>query len=136
MIAAADCARANAAISAGHRYLPGAVLKQFEYDPADNLVGKLEQRPGGQHSRVAALRCNRPIIASQDNFAARHETYSYDAAANLLDGPQAGAGLVVHNKLLTYQDKRYRYDGFGPHGREAKCPTRRPAIRLSTLNIA
>jgi hypothetical protein len=20
---------------------------------------------------------------------------------------------VVHNKLLTYQDKRYRYDGFG-----------------------
>eukprot|EP01034_Spumella_vulgaris_P002722 gene2722-3537_t len=35
------------------------------------------------------------------------------AAANLLDGPQPGAGLVVHNKLLTYQDKRYRYDGFG-----------------------
>ncbi|WP_038848976.1 RHS repeat domain-containing protein, partial [Pseudomonas fluorescens] len=33
--------------------------------------------------------------------------------ANLLDGPQAGAGLVVHNKLLTYQDKRYRYDAFG-----------------------
>ncbi|NMX48320.1 hypothetical protein HBO35_00920 [Pseudomonas veronii] len=35
------------------------------------------------------------------------------AAANLLDGPQPGAGLVVHNKLLTYQDKRYRYDAFG-----------------------
>jgi YD repeat-containing protein len=39
--------------------------------------------------------------------------FAYDAAANLLDGPQAGAGLVVHNKLLTYQDKRYRYDAFG-----------------------
>ncbi|OPB11888.1 hypothetical protein BFW91_12110 [Pseudomonas fluorescens] len=37
----------------------------------------------------------------------------YDAAAKLLDGPQAGAGLVVHNKLLTYEDKRYRYDAFG-----------------------
>ncbi len=31
----------------------------------------------------------------------------------MLDGPASGAGLVVHNKLLTYQDKRYRYDGFG-----------------------
>ncbi|MGN8274944.1 RHS repeat-associated core domain-containing protein, partial [Pseudomonas sp. SMN5] len=41
------------------------------------------------------------------------ETFAYDAAANLLDGPQAGAGRVVHNKLLTYQDKRYRYDAFG-----------------------
>jgi RHS repeat-associated protein len=45
--------------------------------------------------------------------AAAQKNFEYDAAANLLDGPQAGAGLVVHNKLLTYQDKRYRYDAFG-----------------------
>ena len=93
--------------------LPGAVQKQFEYDPADNLVGKLEQQPGGQHRQLLHYDATDRVIASQDNFAARHETYSYDAAANLLDGPQPGAGLVVHNKLLTFQDKRYCYDGFG-----------------------
>ncbi|WP_339489405.1 RHS repeat-associated core domain-containing protein, partial [Pseudomonas rhizophila] len=49
----------------------------------------------------------------QDSLHGQRETFAYDAAANLLDGPQAGAGLVVHNKLLTYQDKRYRYDAFG-----------------------
>ncbi|WP_236478244.1 RHS repeat domain-containing protein, partial [Pseudomonas sp. PA-6-1D] len=43
----------------------------------------------------------------------QRETFAYDAAANLLDSPHAGAGLVVHNKLLTFQDKRYRYDAFG-----------------------
>ncbi|MFP3520263.1 hypothetical protein SB766_29185, partial [Pseudomonas sp. SIMBA_077] len=53
------------------------------------------------------------IIASQDNAQGQRETFAYDAAANLLDGPSASAGLVVNNKLLTYQDKRYRYDGFG-----------------------
>jgi RHS repeat-associated protein len=42
----------------------------------------------------------------------RSETYSYDAAANLLDSPHQG-GLVRHNRLLTYQDKRYRYDALG-----------------------
>ena len=38
--------------------------------------------------------------------------FAYDATANLLEGPQHG-GLVVHNKLLVHQDKRYRYDSFG-----------------------
>ncbi len=55
----------------------------------------------------------RRIIASQDSLHGQRETFAYDAAANLLDSPHAGAGLVVHNKLLTYQDKRYRYDAFG-----------------------
>ncbi|WP_259698785.1 RHS repeat domain-containing protein, partial [Pseudomonas frederiksbergensis] len=32
-------------------------------------------------------------------------------AATLRDG--LGTGQVAHNRLLTYQDKRYRYDGFG-----------------------
>ncbi len=52
-------------------------------------------------------------MASQDAGQGQSETFAYDAAANLLDGPQAGIGLVRHNRLLTYQDKRYRYDGFG-----------------------
>ncbi|MGY2398393.1 RHS repeat-associated core domain-containing protein [Pseudomonas sp. SDO5271_S396] len=93
--------------------LPAAAQKQFDYDPADNLIGKLDQQPTGQHRQLLHYDATGRIIASQDNLHGQRETFAYDAAANLLDGPQTGAGLVVHNKLLTYQDKRYRYDAFG-----------------------
>ncbi|RMP85344.1 hypothetical protein ALQ17_03676 [Pseudomonas fluorescens] len=93
--------------------LPAAAQKQFEYDPADNLIGKLDQQPATQHRQLLHYDATGRIIASQDSLHGQRETFAYDAAANLLDGPQAGAGLVVHNKLLTYQDKRYRYDAFG-----------------------
>ncbi|MBV6660209.1 RHS domain-containing protein [Pseudomonas yamanorum] len=93
--------------------MPAAAQKRFEYDPADNLIGKLEQQPAAQHSQLLHYDATGRIIASQDSLYGQRETFAYDAAANLLDGPQPGAGLVVHNKLLTYQDKRYRYDAFG-----------------------
>ena len=93
--------------------MPAAAQKQFEYDPADNLIGKLDQQPAAQHRQLLHYDATGRIIASQDSLHGQRETFAYDAAANLLDGPQAGAGLVVHNKLLTYQDKRYRYDAFG-----------------------
>jgi RHS repeat-associated protein len=79
-------------------FLPAAEQKHFEYDPADNLIGKLDQQPAAQHRQLLHYGATGRIIASQDN---------------LLDGPQPGAGLVAHNKLLTYQDKRYRYNAFG-----------------------
>ncbi len=63
--------------------------------------------------RSIANCCTGRIIASQDSLGGQRETFAYDAAANLLDGPATGAGLVVNNQLLTYQEKRYRYDGFG-----------------------
>lgn len=93
--------------------MSASAQKQFEYDPADNLVGKLDQQPAAQHRQLLHYDATGRIIASQDSLHGQRETFAYDAAANLLDGPQAGAGLVVHNKLLTYQDKRYRYDAFG-----------------------
>ena len=93
--------------------MPAATQKHFEYDPADNLIGKLDQQPAAQHRQLLHYDATGRIIASQDSLHGQRETFAYDAAANLLDGPQAGAGLVVHNKLLTYQDKRYRYDAFG-----------------------
>ena len=93
--------------------MPAAAQKQFEYDPADNLIGKLDQQPAAQHRQLLHYDATGRIIASQDSLHGQRETFAYDAAANLLDGPQPGAGLVVHNKLLTYQDKRYRYDAFG-----------------------
>ncbi|WP_321862169.1 RHS repeat-associated core domain-containing protein [Pseudomonas paraveronii] len=89
--------------------MPAAAQKHFEYDPADNLIGRRED----EHRELLHYDATGRIIATQDNVQGQRETFAYDAAANLLDGPQPGAGLVVHNKLLTYQDKRYRYDGFG-----------------------
>ncbi|NWB57952.1 MULTISPECIES: RHS repeat-associated core domain-containing protein [unclassified Pseudomonas] len=93
--------------------MPATAQKQFEYDPADNLVGKFDQQSAIQHRQLLHYDATGRIIASQDSLHGQRETFAYDAAANLLDGPQSGAGLVVHNKLLTYQDKRYRYDAFG-----------------------
>ncbi|MDP9783043.1 RHS repeat-associated core domain-containing protein [Pseudomonas fluorescens] len=93
--------------------LPAAVQKHFEYDPADHLIGKLDQQPAAQQRQLLHYDATGRIIASQDSLHGQRETFTYDAAANLLDGPAPGAGLVVHNKLLTYQDKRYRYDAFG-----------------------
>ena len=91
------------------RQLPPAQQKTFEYDPADNLIGRLE---GGQHQLLHYDATGR-IIATQDSIQGQQETFAYDAAANLLDGPYGQGGFVRHNQLLTYQDKRYRYDGFG-----------------------
>ncbi|SDS44061.1 RHS repeat-associated core domain-containing protein [Pseudomonas asplenii] len=93
--------------------LPAPVQKHFDYDPADNLIGRLDQQPRGDQRQLLHYDATGRIIASQDNVQGQNETFAYDAAANLLDGPAASAGLVVHNKLLTYQDKRYRYDAFG-----------------------
>ncbi|MCD5995956.1 RHS domain-containing protein [Pseudomonas sp. CDFA 602] len=93
--------------------LPAPAQKRFEFDPADNLIGRLDQQPRGDHRQLLHYDATGRIIASQDNVQGQNETFAYDAAANLLDGPPASAGLVVHNRLLTYQDKRYRYDAFG-----------------------
>jgi RHS repeat-associated protein len=87
--------------------------KQFEYDPADNLIGKLDQQPTAQHRQLLHYDATSRIIASQDSLQGHRETFAYDAAANLLDGPQTHGGRVLHNKLLTYQDKRFLYDAFG-----------------------
>ncbi len=95
--------------------LPAAQQKHFDYDPAVNLIGRLgrDREKHRDQRQLLHYDATGRIIACQDSLHGQRETFAYDAAANLLDGPQAGAGLVVHNKLLTYQDKRYRYDAFG-----------------------
>jgi RHS repeat-associated protein len=44
--------------------------------------------------------------------ATQVEDFKYDKAGNLFDGPKLN-GLIKHNRVLVYQDKRYRYDRFG-----------------------
>jgi RHS repeat-associated protein len=93
--------------------LPAESSKEFEYDPADNLIGRLHRNRQRDQRTLLHYDATARIMVSQDSPQGHSETFAYDAAANLLDGPQSRAGRVVHNRLLTYQDKRYRYDGFG-----------------------
>jgi len=90
--------------------LPPLVETDYSYDPSDNLIGR--RRVDRQHDRQEYLGYDSSgrILVSQ--WGGRSETYAYDAAANLLDGPQQ-SGLVRHNRLLTFQDKRYTYDALG-----------------------
>ncbi|GAB7533779.1 RHS repeat-associated core domain-containing protein [Pseudomonas sp. 3A(2025)] len=94
--------------------LPGLGETEYQFDQIDNLVGKTrrDRQPPGDGRQLLGYDSTGRIIASQDSLTGQSETFAYDAAANLLDSPHTG-GLVRHNKLLTYQDKRYRYDGFG-----------------------
>ncbi len=93
--------------------MTSTAIGAINLDPADNLIGRLDQQPRGDQRQLLHYDATGRIMASQDSIQGQSETFAYDAAANLLDGPPASTGLVVHNKLLTYQDKRYRYDAFG-----------------------
>ncbi|RON08075.1 type IV secretion protein Rhs [Pseudomonas brassicacearum] len=93
--------------------LPPATKSQFGYDASDQLVERFDSQPDAQHRQLLHYDATGRILASQDNVQGQREAFAYDPAANLLDGLSTGAGLVLHNRLLTFQDKRYRYDGFG-----------------------
>ncbi|NWB88969.1 RHS repeat-associated core domain-containing protein [Pseudomonas gingeri] len=93
--------------------LPAAVQQHFDYDPSDNLISRRDRQPSSEHRQLLHYDATGRIVASQDNVQGLRETFTYDAAANLLDSPPAGIGRVEHNLLLAYQDKRYRYDAFG-----------------------
>ncbi|CAA6810491.1 MAG: Unknown protein [uncultured Sulfurovum sp.] len=41
------------------------------------------------------------------------ETFQFDPAHNLLDLENPKQTNVKHNQIETYEDKRYKYDGFG-----------------------
>ncbi|WP_281912974.1 RHS repeat-associated core domain-containing protein, partial [Pseudomonas lactis] len=86
--------------------LPPLVETDYTYDPSDNLLGR---RRIDRQEHLGYDSTGRILSSHQ---AGHSETYAYDAAANLLDSPSQ-SGLVRHNRLLTYQDKRYKYDALG-----------------------
>ncbi|WP_449432090.1 RHS repeat domain-containing protein [Pseudomonas putida] len=65
---------------------------RYGYDPNEQLQTTHQSRPNWQATQV--------------------EDFKYDKAGNLFDGPKLN-GLIKHNRVLVYQDKRYRYDRFG-----------------------
>jgi len=93
--------------------LPAESAKDYEYDLADNLISRLYRSRQSDQRTLLHYDATSRIIASQESAQTRDETFVYDAAANLLEGSSFSGGYVRHNKMLTWQDKRYRYDGFG-----------------------
>lgn len=65
---------------------------RYGYDLNEQLQTVQQSRPSWQATQV--------------------EDFKYDKAGNLFDGPKLN-GLIKHNRVLVYQDKRYRYDRFG-----------------------
>nr|WP_255432012.1 RHS repeat-associated core domain-containing protein [Pantoea sp. Ap-967] len=65
---------------------------RYGYDRNEQLQTVQQSRPNWQATQV--------------------EDFKYDKAGNLFDGPKLN-GLIKHNRVLVYQDKRYRYDRFG-----------------------
>ncbi|WP_332875295.1 RHS repeat-associated core domain-containing protein [Pseudomonas sp. MF7453] len=113
--------------------------KDYQYDASDNLVAEIltqTQRPGGSRPTTAANDDN--LIGRFHNQSSTGKSYqgsaqygynpveqiqsvhrgpsieslNYDAAGNLFDGYRVN-GLIKHNRVHVYQDKRYRYDRFG-----------------------
>ncbi|WP_347881648.1 RHS repeat-associated core domain-containing protein [Pseudomonas sp. GD03867] len=83
----------------------------YTYDSADRLV-EVEALQSSTNTRdVFGYDATARILSGHVLPDGRQEQFSYDPAANLLDG--IGQHTVRHNRLLAFQDKRYRYDGFG-----------------------
>ncbi|WP_286842954.1 RHS repeat-associated core domain-containing protein, partial [Pseudomonas sp. PGPPP1] len=113
--------------------------KDYQYDASDNLVAEIltqTQRPGSNRPTTAANDDsligrfqNQSSTGKSYQGSARYgynpveqiqsvhrgpsvESLNYDAAGNLFDGYRV-KGLIKHNRVHVYQDKRYRYDRFG-----------------------
>lgn len=93
--------------------LPASLQQRFEYDASNNLSAQTQQQSERllqawfQHDAAGR------ILQATGLQMAQAEVFRYDPAANLLDASSGQSRPVRHNRLLSYQDKRYRYDGFG-----------------------
>ena len=95
------------------RPLPAESIRSFEFDRVDNLTARVDSHRQGDLRTLFGYDSSGRITSTQNSQVGQLETFAYDAAANLMDGKQSSVGRVAHNRLLTYKDKRYRYDGFG-----------------------
>ncbi|MCF1487756.1 DUF6531 domain-containing protein [Pseudomonas sp. AA27] len=92
--------------------LPVAIQQRFEYDARDQLIRRTRQLPGAPlRDQLVQHDASGRLLGIHDLNRAQHESYRYDPAGNLQDAGNAGA--LRHDRLHTYQDKRYRYDAFG-----------------------
>ncbi|MFK3795297.1 RHS repeat-associated core domain-containing protein [Pseudomonas sp. NPDC088444] len=93
--------------------LPVRSVRTYEYDLTDNLIARVHSLSPGEHRTQLGYDSTHRVTLAQSNMNGLVERFAYDPAANLLSGPQTPGRHVVHNKLLNFQDKHYRYDSFG-----------------------
>ncbi|MFY1663991.1 RHS repeat-associated core domain-containing protein [Pseudomonas sp. Pseu.R1] len=93
--------------------LPVRSVRTYEYDLTDNLIARVHSLSPGEHRTQLGYDSTHRVTLAQSNMNGLVERFAYDPAANLLSGPQTPGRQVVHNKLLNFQDKHYRYDSFG-----------------------
>jgi RHS repeat-associated protein len=99
--------------SAAQQYPLKRVHQILSYGPTGLLQGSSQIEHSGQGGQGAQ---SRQGGKASTGTPLTQETFHYDRAANLLgSGPSQGgsAGFVHHNKVLVFEDKRYRYDAFG-----------------------
>ncbi|MDH0746740.1 DUF6531 domain-containing protein [Pseudomonas sp. GD03842] len=94
------------------RPLPADSTKTYEYDLTDNLLTRVEQQRHGEHRTLFGYDSSSRIMTAQDSVSRLVERFTYDPAANLVAG-ESSKTRVTQNRLLTWQDKHYRYDSFG-----------------------
>ncbi|WP_244640678.1 RHS repeat-associated core domain-containing protein [Pseudomonas fluorescens] len=86
----------------------------------DNLIGRFHnQSSTGKSYQGSAQYGYNPVEQIQSmhrsspaSLGQHIESLNYDPAGNLFDGYRVN-GLIKHNRVHVYQDKRYRYDRFG-----------------------
>ncbi|MFI8557620.1 RHS repeat-associated core domain-containing protein [Pseudomonas putida] len=93
--------------------LPAPSQLRYQFDAADQLAMREVQHPGMGYLQALQHDGSGHVLGRQDSPSGQREAFRYDPAGNLLDPTAVGAGLVRHNRLVTFEDKRYRYDGFG-----------------------
>ena len=98
---------------AAHHLHSAAIQKQWRYDPSGEMVQKRHSMHGTMDCRYDPLgRITSVNQTAQTAHAIQSELFHYDAAANLVD--QGGApGYVKHNRVMTFENKRFTYDQHG-----------------------
>lgn len=86
------------------------LAKSWQYDAAGELLEKRHSRHGATRYAYDPLGHILHTVSGK-----HHETFQWDAAANMVATDLPG-GYVKHNRLYTFEDKRYQYD---VHGRLA-----------------
>ncbi|WP_296266629.1 RHS repeat-associated core domain-containing protein [Pseudomonas sp. UBA6562] len=87
--------------------------QRWAYDLLDNLASRYTREGAGDAWKTLNHDATGRIVACEETRRGRAEHLRYDPAGNLLDPAQPGAGRVQDDRLLTFEDKGYRYDGFG-----------------------
>ncbi|MDH5858728.1 DUF6531 domain-containing protein, partial [Lampropedia aestuarii] len=91
------------------------ISRADHYDRAGNLLSQQDKRHG--HTHYHYDRIGRLLSASQPQLS---EHFAFDPAHNMQPASeattptaQASGGLVRHNRIEVFEDKRYRYDTHG-----------------------